>query len=128
MVTSRIRGRQRFMNYDASFDRPTRKPRTHVNDLMIAQLKKPPLQSRLEMNKKIMERNKGMREKALDTDAVSDIESLITIEDKEMDTICPDPHVFTAAKPFLDAATISEMNKQARMLLCRNQIPPNPSK
>lgn len=75
------------MHYDASFDRPTRNPRTHINDNIIAKLKKLPLQSRLEMNKKIMDRNKGRREKALAQEDVSEVESLITIEDDEMDHI-----------------------------------------
>lgn len=111
MVNSIFTRQQRFMHHDASFDRPTRDRRTHANDSTIARLKKLPLQLHLEMNKKIMDRNRARREKALVEDDISDVESLITIEDEEMDDICLDPDVFTATKPFLDAATIREMNR-----------------
>lgn len=111
MVTSTSSRRRRFMHYDASFDRPTRKARTHLDNETTAKLKKLPLQSRLEMNKKIMDRNKGRRERALTAGNVSDVESLISIEDNEMDFIRSDADVFAAAKPFLDAATIAEMNR-----------------
>ncbi|KAJ3749530.1 hypothetical protein DFH05DRAFT_1555073 [Lentinula detonsa] len=112
MVTGNMLKRHRFMHYDASFDRPNRNRRTHANDQLIARLKKLPLQSRLETNKKIMDRNKARRERACsNTEEVSDVESSITIEDEEMDDIRSDPDVFTAAKPLLDAATIKELNR-----------------
>ncbi|KAJ3717196.1 hypothetical protein DFJ43DRAFT_1159869 [Lentinula guzmanii] len=112
MVTGNMLRRQRFMHYDASFDRPNRNCRTHANDQLISRLKKLPLQSRLEMNKKIMDRNRARRERACsNSDEVSDVESLITIEDEEMDDIRSDPDVFAAAKPLLDAATIRELNR-----------------
>ncbi|KAJ3978232.1 hypothetical protein F5890DRAFT_1569664 [Lentinula detonsa] len=112
MVTGNMLKRHRFMHYDASFNRPNRNRRTHANDQLIARLKKLPLQSRLETNKKIMDRNKARRERACsNTEEVSDVESLITIEDEEMDDIRSDPDVFTAAKALLDAATIRELNK-----------------
>ncbi|KAE9384887.1 hypothetical protein BT96DRAFT_982194 [Gymnopus androsaceus JB14] len=115
MVTSSTSRRKCFMAYDASFDRPTRKPKTHTNETRITRLKKLPVQSRLEMNRKIMDRNKARREKACTTaDDVSDVESLITIEDEEMDNIRSDPDVFALAKPYLDAATIAEMNRANR--------------
>ncbi|KAE9403009.1 hypothetical protein BT96DRAFT_990650 [Gymnopus androsaceus JB14] len=115
MVTFPTSRRKCFMPYETSFNRPTRKPKTHTDKMLVAQLKKLPLQSRLEMNKKKMDRNKARREKACTTaDAVSDVESLIMIEDKEMDNIRSDPDVFAAVKPYLDAATIAEMNRANR--------------
>lgn len=44
----------------------------------------------------------------------SDVESLITIEDAEMDDIRSDPNIFAAAKPLLDVATIAELNRANR--------------
>ncbi|KAJ3991397.1 hypothetical protein F5050DRAFT_1869417 [Lentinula boryana] len=112
MVTGNIFKRQRFMHHDASFDRPERNRRTHANDQLITRLKKLPLQSRLEMNKKIMDRNRARRERACSNEEeVSDVESLITVEDEEMDDIRSDPDVFAAVKPLLDAATIRELNR-----------------
>ncbi|KAJ3750639.1 hypothetical protein DFH05DRAFT_1565984 [Lentinula detonsa] len=112
MVTGNILKQHRFMHYDASFDCPNRNRRTHANDQLISRLKKLPLQSRLEMNKKIMDRNRARRERAcVNTDDTSDVESLITIEDEEMDDIRSDPDVFATFKPLLDPATIRELNK-----------------
>ncbi|KAE9391854.1 hypothetical protein BT96DRAFT_1059174 [Gymnopus androsaceus JB14] len=116
------------MPYDTSFDHQTRKSRTHINNHTIAQLKKLPLQSHLEMNKKVMDRNKKRREKALGTGKVLDMESLITIEDKEMDNILSDPDVFVAAKLLLDAATIAKLNRANREDTAKEkEIRPMPS-
>ncbi|KAJ3994987.1 hypothetical protein F5050DRAFT_1831392, partial [Lentinula boryana] len=112
MVTGITSKRQRFMHYDASFDRPSRNRRTHANEQITTRLKKLPLQSRLEMNKKIMDRNRARRERACSNEEeVSDVESLITVEDEEMDDIRSDPDVFATVKPLLDAATIRELNR-----------------
>ncbi|KAJ3998169.1 hypothetical protein F5050DRAFT_1873075 [Lentinula boryana] len=112
MVSGNIFKRQRFMHYDASFDCANRNRRTHANDQIIAKLKKLPLQSRLEMNKKIMDRNRARRERACSNEeGVSDVESLITIEDEEMDDIRLDSDVFATVKPLLDAVTIRELNR-----------------
>ncbi|KAE9391687.1 hypothetical protein BT96DRAFT_1001054 [Gymnopus androsaceus JB14] len=101
--------------YDTSFDHSTRRQRTHTNKSIIAHLKKLPPQLRLEMNKKIMDRNKARREKACTmTDSILDVELLITIEDEEIDNIQSDLDVFALAKPYLNVATIAEMNRANR--------------
>lgn len=60
-------------------------------------------------DKKIMDR-KAM----VDSDDVSDVGSLITNQDKEIDDIFSDANVLTATKPFLDApaTTIRVIDKR----------------